>query len=774
MKQLQCIGIFLLLLSATVSRAQSTSSSITGKIVTADGLPVELANVALLSVVDSTFIQGTCSLPDGSFGFSSLTGERYMLQISYLGYRTICKTFTTGNVGNLTIEPEVQMLGETVISARRPVYKLKGSTLITSVPNTLLSTVGTATDILKHIPGIRLLEDAFSVFGKGTPIIYIDNHLIQHSSELSQLSSEEVEKIELISNPGPEYDATAKAVIRIRTIHRNNNGLSVDAKANLSHGERVSHSEQLNLNYRKQKVSVFSSFNYFKQQVKRNQDVQYDIPSGSSWQINSSSDQLTRASILYGKLGFGYDIAPKQTVGAAYEINKIPTNRMGTTSGYNVKENGIFTDKTDYTSESEQYGVTHQANAFYQGEVKRLKIDFASDFVRRSDNHHQEATEVSKVASTREITTTSRTKNTFYAAKIVLTHPLGNGELKAGADYTHIRRKDIFLNPQGLLPTTDSQILEKKIAGFAEYSILLGKINSSVGLRFEHTASDYREKGVCIPEQSKTYADWCPNVSFNLPIKNVETSLSYNVKTNRPSLFQLRSSLNYNNRFIYEGGNPLLTPETIHDVSLMVLYQWLHVSASYQYRKNAIVFATHNHESNPDAVIFTADNFKQQQNIYASISLSPHFKWWKPEAGIYFTQPFFKLDSMGETKTMNTPNAYFSWNNSFELPAGIVLSLNMNYQTRGNYSATYLRPQGGVDTSIRKSFLNNALSINLQATDVFATRRTSVMLYGSRLTYSKRSYADTRQFSLTLRYKFNATGSGYKGKHVSDKDIQRL
>lgn len=775
MKLSRCTLFLLLSLLSSESNAQQNHSIfLTGTVSTEEGLPVELANVALLTAGDSTFIQGTCTRPDGSFELSVATGREYILQVSYLGYRTLSKPITTGNVGHLVLEAETLALAEAVVTARRPVYKLKGNTLITSIPHTLLSTVGTAGDVLKHIPGVRLSEDNYSVFGKGTPLIYIDSHLIQNPSELDKLSSEEIEKVELITNPGAEYDATVKAVIRIRTIHRNSNGLSVDARSSLTQAKRTSHQEQLNVNYQKHKLSFFSSLYYFQQQVKRNQDVQYEIPSTSDWLINSHAAQLTKASMAYGKLGFGYDIAATHILGAAYEINRMPSNRSSDTSGYNVRENGMLTDETDYFSQSEQNGTTHQANAYYQGQVKELKIDFAADFVSRNNDTHQEANEVSQVAPPREITTTNQSDNTFYAAKLILTHPAGKGELKTGVDYTNIHRKDLFLTPQNLLPTTDSRIYEKNIAGFAEYSATFGKVHTSIGLRFEHATSNYWEKDIRIPEQSRTYNDWCPNFSLNLPIKEVQTSLTYSTKTNRPSFFQLRSSLNYNNRFVYEGGNPLLTPETIHDVSLMALYRWLQVSVSYKYQKNVLSFATRDHEPNPDVVIFSIDNFKKKQVISSYISLTPHFGWWKPELGIYFSKPFFQTNSMGEAITLNDPNAYFSWNNSLELTAGIVLSLDMDYQTRGNAGAMYLRPTGGVDVGIRKSFLNDALSINLQGRDLFASRRSSFMLYGSRLTYSKRSFTDSRQLSLTLRYKFNATATGYKGKRVSDKDIQRL
>ena len=56
------------------------------------------------------------------------------------------------------------------------------------------------------------------VLGKGKPIIYINGRLIRDNTELEQLNSNEIASIELVTNPGARYDATAKAVVRIRTV----------------------------------------------------------------------------------------------------------------------------------------------------------------------------------------------------------------------------------------------------------------------------------------------------------------------------------------------------------------------------------------------------------------------------------------------------------------------------------------------------------------------------------------------------------------------------
>ena len=107
-----------------------------------------------------------------------------------------------------------------------------------------------------------------------------------------------------------------------------------------------------------------------------------------------------------------------------------------------------------------------------------------------------------------------------------MSHPLGRGTLKFGADHTFIRRRDRFLNPQDLLPTTDSRIDERKTAAFAQYVLNVGKVSASAGLRYEHVRSRYYEQGILVPEQSRTYDDWLPTLSADFPLGKMQASLS--------------------------------------------------------------------------------------------------------------------------------------------------------------------------------------------------------------------------------------------------------
>ena len=93
------INVMLLLFVAVNGSAQFITGSITDR----QGLPVEFANIVLLSVPDSSFLQGTVSDESGSFRIQtgdSISIRTYVIKISSIGYQTIyrgrCHRETTG------------------------------------------------------------------------------------------------------------------------------------------------------------------------------------------------------------------------------------------------------------------------------------------------------------------------------------------------------------------------------------------------------------------------------------------------------------------------------------------------------------------------------------------------------------------------------------------------------------------------------------------------------------------------------------------------------
>ena len=137
-------------------------------------------------------------------------------------------------------------------------------------------------------------------------------------------------------------------------------------------------------------------------------------------------------------------------------------------------------------------------------------------------------------------------------------------------------------------------------------------------------------------------------------------------------------------------------------------------------------------------------------------------------------QQWFPVDTPWGQEDFNNPYARFTWRNSFSLPAGFRLDVDLDADTRGE-NESYRLGEGtcSLDVAVYKEFFDERLSIQLKGTDLFNSSRVPVTLYsGNRLmTIDQES---RRRITLTLRYKFNAAKSKYKGTGAGQEQKNRM
>ena len=114
---------------------------------------MQFANVVLLNRTDSVFIVGAVTKDDGTFTIET-DKQDGILKVTSVGYTIKYIDARQGNVGDIQMQPDTQMLGEVVVKGHVPQFQMGNEGLITNVENTLLSQLGTAGDVLKHVPGI--------------------------------------------------------------------------------------------------------------------------------------------------------------------------------------------------------------------------------------------------------------------------------------------------------------------------------------------------------------------------------------------------------------------------------------------------------------------------------------------------------------------------------------------------------------------------------------------------------------------------------------------
>ena len=243
-----------------------------GRVLDSDNEPVAFANVVLYTPDDTVMAAGGITNEDGYFVIPC-DKLPVLARFSFVGYETVWMLCRSLELGTIFMNPDGIALEGVTIEGQVPLYQRGDEGLLTNVENTPLSKLGSATDVLKHVPGLIQKEGEYEVFGKGKPLVYVNGRKVYDMSELAQLSSADIKSIELITNPGAKYDATVNAVLKIRTVRKAGDGLSVDAKAQYDQGRYDNEYTTLSLNYRRNGLDLFASVSASKSKV-----VYFDLP----------------------------------------------------------------------------------------------------------------------------------------------------------------------------------------------------------------------------------------------------------------------------------------------------------------------------------------------------------------------------------------------------------------------------------------------------------------------------------------------------------------
>ena len=746
------------------------AQTLSGKLVDEQNQPLPYANVVLLSLPDSVYVTGAVSREDGTFQLKNPEGTERLMRISSVGYATIYKRCMAGNLGTMQLQPDAALLGEVVVKATLPVTRLKDDALSTNVQGTVLSRAGTAENVLARIPGLQKTKDGFEVFGKGAPLIYINGRKMRDGAELDQLSSEDIKSVEVIHNPGARYDATVGAVVRIRTVKRQGDGFSIRLRSSYDQSQNADFVEQANVNYRHNSLDVFGMIRFTQTNDRQEDLLEQTTYADTLWtQCNyQKSDEEYRE--LNGRIGFNYDFNDRHSIGLRYDIGKTLHNTENSIFDSEVLADGVPYD----ILHSDIYGDAdsrpeHSLNAYYAGQIGRGQLEWDADYYSDVYTGNVLNVEDSQGHADREVTSQNKVDNKLAATKASFTHPLWGGSLSVGGEYTYTDRHDDYINPEGYVPTSYSRIREQNLAGFVQYShpLRFGKLGggqASLGIRYEHDNFDYYEDNTYVPGQSRTYDNFFPNASLSGQLGKVQFQLSYAAKTRRPDYSQLRNNVTYANRFTWQTGNPRLKPSLTHDLTAVGVWRFLQAVLSYKVTRDYILYWGVPVEGQSAVTLINHINCDRLPALTAMLSASPSIGIWNLNASVVLRKQWLSLETAGQRCTFDNPIFIGTLNNVFTLPAGFQLTADFSYQSRGDaQNGTCERPLYFLNLGLRKSFLHDALSIEARGNDLLLGGKQEFRLYMQSAQMDDLTWGDTRSFSLTVRYKFNAAKSKYRG-----------
>ena len=768
MKQIIIFAFFLMFASNSLQ-----AQTITGKVVDVNAQePLSFANVVLLQATDSAFVKGVVTDENGLFSIIlPQQDEKYLLTVSYLGYESQTLDANENDMGIIRLSVNSQVLDEIVVTAPPKIYKMENGGISTNIQNSRLKNLGTATDVLAQLPFVIRNGDNFTVFGKGAPLIYINNRQVRDVSELQELNSSNLKKVTVITNPGAEYDATVKSVIKIETLRPQGEGLSGSATGNIYVDRKFSHSEQINLNYRKKNLDIFGMlrFSQLKDITYNNIEQNTNFTEPILSRFISAVDQYQKR--IRTNLGFNYLFGKENSFGVKYELTNNPINHS-----ILHPQTDVYRNNTQTESFTSDWDILNTQNSNYVNAylnihpVSWFSAKWDMDYAIGNSTNNQNVLNF-YTDSTENIITHSKQNYNLFATKLTMTSDIRDGKLSYGGEYSNTRNQQNFdVNEEGviqdLLPSNNTT-KQNLSAVFVAYNQSFGHFSADLGFRYENTNFEYLVNGIKQEEQSEVYRNWFPSAGVNYSAKSFSASLNYRNTIYRPSYYQLRNSVQYDSPYMYEGGNPYLKPTNINTLSILFMWKDIKLMSNFDWYKNNILFIPEQYTD--EMVLVLPVNLENSRNFSTSISYSPTFGIWKPifESGI--SKDFLVY----EGTAYNQPRYSFSLRNSILLFKSWQLGVDIKNSTTGNEDLDYVYNNFRVNIYLAKSFLNDKLRINLRGNDIFNTDMQKYDHVMHNILSKIRNNYNTQGIFLSITYRFNSTSNKYKGEAASN-ELNRL
>mgnify|MGYP000047301875 FL=1 len=765
-----------LTLFSTVAKAQQT---IRGWITDEQRLPIEYANVIALSVRDSSLVTGAVTDNAGKFLLTlPANSNQVFLRVSGIGYeqRNVFLPLIADTL-QLKAESETKTMEGVTVTAQRPKMAIRNDALVTTIIGSSLAKAGSGNDVLKRIPLLNGKEGSYSVIGRGAAVIYINNRKITDATEIERLNSSDIKDIEVVTNPGARYDATVSAVIRIHTVRKVGDGFGFDVRTSAYYWENWDTNNQLNMYYRRNGLELTAGSAYNIDNSLNKQTTTNKVQTANLWTNKWTSDSRFRNTNNNYTLSAAYEFNADHAVGARFFTNLlVGANNGSSIFSTDVLKNNVLFDHIESQISGNSTAIPNKSlSAYYVGKVGKIDIDFNTDYYYGRETEYRITTEQSATNANRTVTSAGIHTNKFFATKLVLSHPLFGGSLSVGNENTFTNHEQNYVNQENVVPSTASTIKERNNAFFFEYSRPTPIGQLMAGLRYEHVNSDYYEQGVYSPAHSRTYSQWFPSLTFATKIKEVGLQLSYSAKTSRPSYRQLGTNVEYMNRFTRQSGNPTLKPETLHNITLVSSWSWLTFVANYTQTHNKIMYWNEQESTDENITNLRYRNFKRFPALTLSLTAAPRMGVWSPQLILFCQKQWFDIERLGSKLDLSKPIWGILWNNTFDFKDNWIAETRLKVTSKGiTENSELTRNNCAFNFSVRKAFLNDRLSVTVGVNDLFNRSANQLLLYTNNLSIDTKQEFDSREFYVTLRYKFNTARSKYKGTGAGQSERKRF
>jgi Outer membrane protein beta-barrel family/Carboxypeptidase regulatory-like domain/TonB-dependent Receptor Plug Domain len=787
---------FLTLLIAIIilsfpSQAQKGPGKVSGQVIDGNTKTIEAATITLLRAKDSSIAKISAANKDGNFVFENVADGKYMVSITAVGHtKGFSETFeitpsnTSVTLKTIELVPLAKNLTGVTVAAKKPLIEQKIDRTIVNVEASITNVGTSALEVLEKSPGVSIDKDGnISLKGKQGVQVYIDGRPTYMSGTdlanyLRNLSSNQLDQIEIMTNPPAKYDAAGNAgIINIKTKKTKQLGYSGSISSTWAQGRYPKVSESFIFNYRKNKLNLFTTLGYNYRKNWQDLDIQRKFIEQSTKVVKSYFDQESRikdeGQSYNAKVGFDYFVNKKTTIGAVV------------TGYFNP---GLFSNQSDVLiSDANQFLLSRTlAKTSNDREWKNFSTNV--NFRRLLDTTGQEITADLDYVTYRSTNSQWLVNAYFdpngvptnkadtllgnlpqdiniYTAKVDYTLPLKKGsKFEAGIKTSFVETDNNAIydsvNYGIRVPDygrSNHFIYQENVnAAYVNYSRpFTKKWFGQFGLRLENTnaTGDQVTTG---QNFDRHYTQLFPTafIQYKASDKN-SFVLNYGRRIQRPNYQDLNPFILFLDKYTFEQGNPNLQPQFAHNIEFTHSYKgFVNTTVNYT-RTTDIINQVLEQNTDKNETYVKKDNIAKQRQYGISVSAGGAVKkWWTPNLWMNLYNNKYEGIINNDFVITGATTLQANLQNQFKLGKTLSAELSGYFNSGGIEGVFRIKSFGMVNMGLSQQLFKGKGTLRLTGRDVFRTQKIKGEIKYSNIDAAFQQRRDSRQVALGFTYRF--------------------
>jgi len=779
--------------------------------------PVEYASVVVLWYNKDSLIGGALAQDNGDFNVENLPPMGgFRLRVSQVGYKNYeTKIYIQmpnkleQDLGNIKLEIDEKVLNEVEVTAEKNAVVMSIDKRTFNVDKDLSVKGGTAVDVMKNVPGVTVDADGNAQLRNQNPMIFVDGR--PTSLTLQQIPADQIDRIEIITNPSVKYDASATGGILNIILKKNlKPGYNGMVMAYVGTGDRYGGMTNLNLKEGKWNFSLMYTYNQAinitNGYTKRTQLDSVQNPSGY---FNQDNETNFKNQFNFGRLGIDYSLNNRNTI----SLNGMIVAGRFKTRDYQLYEmldkNATKVLYGDRLNEQHAAFENYNTQLLYKKTFPKAGKELNSDL---SYNHTTSHNGYLFTTYTHLNPDTTYIPNTYqkndggtnadqFVYQLDFTNPITETKkFEAGIKLFYknsvtgnnaanaINTPDVYTRDSIM---SNNYVIDDMVnAAYVNYNDkMFWDISYQAGLRFEQS---YYKGNITDKKQSFSYnypgttddilKSLFPGIYFSKKLKNnQELQVNFSRKISRPNFFQMMPFVMFADKQNYRIGNPQLKPEFKNIAEFN--YNKTFTKGSYlgsgyfRYEEQPITDVAYPSLGDPSVLVNTTVNGKN--SIRYGIENTFKYTLFKDFDVTLNANAFyiFIRGTVVSTEPEVTAEGY-AYNAkaifSYKLPKQITLQVNGNYESPrilllGSSNEIY-----SMDVSLNK-MIGMKWILNATLSDAFNTRRMGTHYETPYYTQDLSRRREGRYVRFTVTYLFGKMDASIfkRGKQMKGMDNQQ-